>query len=101
MPNSIEFVCVEEPQETTRGIADVLRFKSKKIRTDQLQTKLEEILNNLSSALPDSTAPNLAYRIDTIEFSVIVDVKGRVCVLGSGLETGLAGGIKVVLKRSV
>ena len=96
----LEFVCVEEPVRVTRGWREALRLMPKKISRKQFHDQLDTILNDLVAALPILETKRPKYEIDTLEFSVVIDTEGSLRIFGSGIKGGVAGGIKVTLKRA-
>ncbi len=65
-----------------------------------LKENMENFYNQLLETLDTGRNKIGAFEVEQVEVSAQISGDGKVCLLGSGMEVGVEGGIKFVLKRS-
>lgn len=78
------------------------RVKERKEQTVDrivLQKELNKFLDTLGNILVESRKEIGDFEIDSLEVFAEVDGNGSVGFLGTGIQVGVGGGIKIVLKR--
>jgi len=69
------------------------------IGTGVLKEELNKFLDMLDDIMRESKQEIGNFEIDTLEIFAEIDANGQVGFLGTGIQVGAEGGIKIILKR--
>ena len=70
------------------------------ISVSSLKANMEHFFNQLHEILDSGKDKIGAFQVEQVEVSAQITGDGKVCLMGSGVEVGVQGGIKFVLKRA-
>lgn len=100
---TIRIITYEEeevsPEEVPKVFYKRIKRKEQNIDRDVLQKELNKFLDTLDNILRESKKVIGDFEIDRLEVFAEVEGNGRVGFLGTGIQVGAGGGIKIVLKR--
>ena len=71
----------------------------KGFETDRLKQGMTEFLGQLEDILSEGHAQVGEFEIAEITVSAQISADGKICLLGSGVDLGVQGGLRFVLKR--
>lgn len=91
----------EAPQgRAERGLGRGLRQGFVKgLSKDQLKSSMTDFLGQLDDMLETESNSIGGFEIAEITVSAQISADGKVCLLGSGVDLGVQGGLKFVLRR--
>ena len=90
-----------EPERRERGLRDFLGGgKTAEVDTSVLKTNMKSFLDQLRDILAVGRDKIGEFQIDQVDISAQVTGSGKICLLGSGVQMGVTGGIRFVLKRA-
>jgi hypothetical protein len=75
-----------------------LREKTE-ISISRVKEELNKFLDMLDDIMQESKQEIGNFEIDTLEIFAEIDANGQVGFLGTGIQVGAEGGIKIILKR--
>lgn len=101
---TIKIITYEEeeevlPEEVPKVFYKRVKRKEQSIDRSVLQKELNKFLDTLDNILRESKKEIGDFEIDRLEVFAEVEGNGRVGFLGTGIQVGVGGGIKIVLKR--
>lgn len=79
--------------------ADQFRYGRAKFKLSEIKMEINSFLINMQEIIDVTPPPSSQFELDTIEINAEINLKGKICILGNGLETGGSGGIKFVLRK--
>jgi hypothetical protein len=84
------------------GFGSKQALKKSSVSLTKIQKQLETIAGRMLEMGGRLTAHNGTYQLDELSFSLTIDGKGEISLLGlTGISAGAGGTIKLVLKRAV
>lgn len=71
----------------------------KQFTVDKVAEELNKFLSKLEKILQDTPQQVSQYQLDEIEIAGEISTNGTIKLFGTGVETGMSGGLKFLFKR--
>ncbi|MEM7717075.1 MAG: hypothetical protein AAF349_26585 [Cyanobacteria bacterium P01_A01_bin.68] len=84
----------------TSNSTDTRRVQSKELKVDVLTENVKIFLEQVKSILQSAPDEVGKFSFSEVTVSAEISANGKVILLGSGLETGIQGGLTFKFKRS-
>lgn len=72
----------------------------KDFRVEQLSSNLQDFIGQLDQVLNNLNAKVGGFEVSEMEVYAEITAEGKVSLLGTGVQSGATGGIKLILRRS-
>jgi len=87
----------EEPSEEVPVVRRIKKEQS--VAVEVVQENLNQFLGTLDKLMKGTRKEIGDFKVDRLEIFVEIDTTGKIGFLGTGIQAGVAGGIKIVLNR--
>ena len=98
-PSSNSISVIATAQSTLRARDGQRRPELKDLKVQELAQSLQSFLNNLDEVMKNLNAKVGGFEVDEMEVYAEISAEGKISLLGTGIETGAMGGLKLILRR--